>query len=339
MYPPACEMDPALDDQHCAGWRVSPADLAALVLDLPGTAVTFDHAAIKEACADTRPTKTAIEHVGSESFARSRNPKDLLKCPVGRVQSAFVDQKGAVRITAALTRGVSDLIKAGAYSHFSLSHFANTTTPLEVAVTSYPGRPGCYVDAVIEEGEDYKDIVSQQLNTMATTEVTPLAAALATMSPENQALVAARFCEQQAQVNQAVADKVALETTAATEQDYQAARASFELLKKHMTPAQKIRFGIRDNMIGGPRENKPDRLRINDLERVLCACNAVLAAKAEPVPEAATALSTNVSGSAKRKFVEDEAQLPSGTLDKTQQDALLQQALAERFSAPAINYN
>ena len=341
VYPPASRMDPLLARQRCAGWIISSADLAALARALPGTAVTFDHAAIKQACADSRPTRTAIEQVGREAFARSRDPKDLLKCPVGRVTAAFIDQAGAVRITAVITRGVADLIKSGAYSNFSLSHFANTTTPLEVAVTSHPGRPGCHVDAVIQAAADYKDVVARQLKTtiMSASEMTPLQNALGKLSPEDSKLIADRLCEMAAKTNAAVADKQALETTAPTEQDYQAAKAAFSQLCSHFTPAQKRRFGIHDNMIGDHLDNNPDRLRINNIERVLCACNALLAAKPEPPTVAASA---NLDGgSAKRRRVDEQDNKGAGqaVLNKKEQDLLLQQALASRFGGPVVTYD
>ena len=304
------------------GWEIGSADLRVIVAALPGTPVTFDHSATLEAAADVRPTRDAIERLGIEQFTATKNPDLLLKCPVGRVLSAFVDRAGAARVTIKVTRGVADLLSMGMYAHLSLSHYAGTTAPLEVAVTSDPGRPGCRVDAVVHSPGEYKDIVAQRIATatMATTP-TPLETAMATMSEADRTLVCERLLLMQQRADTAVAERQRLETTAATEQDYRTLKSTTKMLINHLPPDVQARFNVNEDLVTEAcKQNTPERMRINTLDAMLMACNATMSAMAAPAP----------ASGLKRARVEREATLTHDA-PSADKETNLARALAEAF--------
>lgn len=319
-----------------AGWILSDDDLSLIVKRLPGAPIIMDHSVTVAACRDPRPTRKAIEMLGIEEFARSRNPDALLKCPVGRVTSAFLDSRGAARITFTLCRGVSAIVRRGLYAWLSLSHFAGSSDPLEVSVTQSPGRPGCAIDAMVNGGAEYKATVSDSLQriSMETASATPsaLETALSKMPEMERKLLSARMCELQKAANDAVEEKGKalternkLMTQEATEQDY---KALDHVLGQLVDRIDHERYNISPNMYNYASRNDPEILKVRNLENILCACNRALA---ETVTDR-----TEPGGKRKRQ---NDAEPPEAqqqnVLASNATEMLLAQALDDKFSTTA----
>jgi hypothetical protein len=244
-----------------------------------------------DAHADPRPTRSAIELVGIEQYASTSNPKALLKSPVGRVKHAFVDRAGAIRVVVAITRGVSDLIKRGMYTGLSLSHYPHDTNPVEVSVTPSPGRPGCYIDAVVQEPREYNVIVNQALSSsMDTTTTAPMDAntALNQCTPEVKESLKNRLVEITQHAVKSQADLEAaqkglkaaeeqlaqLKTSEVTEQDFQAVNHVLSQFLEMCPPQERQRYGINSTMLS--KEQVHPKVTLNNMERLICACNAAM---------------------------------------------------------------
>ena len=299
-YPPSDRLCETVAATKVDGWIIPVDELQCIARALPGTPVTFDHTGLMDAHADPRPTRSAIELVGIEQYASTSNPKALLKSPVGRVKHAFVDRAGAIRVVLAVTRGVSDLIKRGIYTGLSLSHYPHDTNPVEVSVTPTPGRPGCYIDAVVQEAHEYNVIVNQALSSsMATTTTAPMDvnAALNQCTPEVQESLKSKLVEitQHAVKSQADLDaaqkgwKAAeeqlarLKTSEVTEQDFQAVNHVLSQFLEMCPPQERQRYGINSNMLS--KEQVHPKVTLNNMERLICACNAALSRRPEALSE------------------------------------------------------
>ena len=328
VYPSAAVMQSAGTAGRRAGWLLPSTELALIVLRLRGAPIIMDHAVTKEACRDPRPTRAAIEALGKEEFIRTQNPDALLKCPVGRVTSAFVDAHGAARITFTLCRGMAAIVKRGLYAWLSLSHFAGSTEPLEVSVTPSPGRPGCAIDAVIQAPYEYKVLVAAKANTSTMESTTsPLEAIMATLSPADRELVAARMVDLQKAANEATAAqkqaelaKQELMTAEATEQDY---KALDMVVGQLVDKIDHERYNVNPTMYNYTSRNDPEKLRVRNMESILCACNRALS-EAAPV--------VNAQAGEKRKRAEEPASAQNA-LAGSSEEALLAQALEVKFSA------
>lgn len=332
MYPPAAAMIAAGTTGRKAGWLLSAAELASIVARLPGSPIIMDHTITQEACRDPRPTREAIEALGREQFLKTQNPDALLKCPVGRVTSAFVDGRGAARVTFTLCRGVAAIVKRGLYAWLSLSHFAGSTEPLEVSVTPSPGRPGCAIDAVIKGPSEYKVMVAAKANATTmepTASPSPLETIMASLSPADRELVAARMVDLQKAANEATeaqkkaeAAKQELMTADATEQDY---KALDMVVGQLVDKIDHERYNVNPAMYNYSSRNDPEKLRVRNLESILCACNRALS---ETAP-----VNNNAQSGEKRKRTESAAPERQNALAGSTEEALLAQALEVKFSA------
>ena len=132
--------------------------------------------------------------------------------------------------------------------------------------------------------------------------------------------------------NKAEAARKQLETTEATEQDY---KVLDNVLGEVMSKIDTSMYNINPAMYNYESRNEPERLKVRNLETILCACNTALSQINNN-----NSIAADVGTKRKRAAAadDDEHSRTNNVMAGSSSEALLAQALEAKFSAGAKSH-
>jgi hypothetical protein len=185
------------------GYSLTHTERVTLAATMVGIPITVQHANIRTIVARMQPNElNCPAHVA----------KHVDKA--GTVTAAWVDRQGAMWAIFDVDKDlimVNDLIDKGHLGAVSLTHVQHSAVPIELSLCSVPARPGALIKHRAKELKDavaYKAVAEQvalaSLNAaMDAKTASPLEAFMATLSPENKALLQTRMTDMVNEVDKA----------------------------------------------------------------------------------------------------------------------------------------
>lgn len=294
----------AMPEAHAvSGYLLSEQDLEHVCVNLPGKPVTFEHSGIAHAAhaLGVRVSYSGHDVIKSLNAAAAKHPR---MHAVGVVLDAWKSTDGCWRCTFMLNaklypRTVS-MIAAGCLGELSLSHISGgTPAPLEVSLCSRAARPCCVIECwrdTLHGAQHYKALTRLPVLTEPTMDATtppptPMAGALAALTPEQRNLVSAAFADMekaaalQRDAMDASTQKVALLETAANV-DKDLLRSQINTFLSQIKDTTRAQYGIQDAdaVANTICSDNPDTMR-RTVDRLLMCCSQVMFARRGASPE------------------------------------------------------
>lgn len=304
------------------GTSITDADVRKIARGMPGTPVTYEHAGVGAAASATADTdarsagagaRALMQDIGTSTFYNTGDAAAMAMAPIGVITNAWVDGTGAGHCTGRVNSaypGAASLVRDRALSGLSLSHFDGETDAIEVTLTADPARLGCNVATTdLSELPGYMrkhhpsakapratmssssssaaqvmDVNSEPA--AAAPAASPLEAILTKMSPEERAVVQARFEEMDAAAVTATARAKTLESSAT---DAEILRDQIKQVTDQLSEAERKQYNLGMEAISEQMmSSNPDRVR-RGADRLLMACSRRMMQMPPPAASSATA--------------------------------------------------